>query len=151
MVHYIRFLKTPRVANRTAQAVLVTALVTITTDLGDTFLFSDANLVSSLVTADDPRNILCQDQVLWHKGFRELSLGLAVANPGQSAALLRLHVSHAKASNSIPSIVDAWSAPFMTLGDSPAAALVERRLPLPRLPCLKIWEETDNSIARHMW
>jgi hypothetical protein len=150
MVHYIRFLKTPRVINRTSKSVSVTALITITTDLGDTFLLSDAKLTSCLVAADDVKTVLCKSEAHWHRGFRELSLGLT-AYSGQSETVLRLHVFNATPSSNIPSILDAWSAPFNPSKGSRAASLIERQLFLPSLPPVRIWEETGNSIARHIW
>ena len=150
MVHYIRFLKTARVEYHTSKSVSVIALITITSDLGDTFLFPIANLTSRLVVADQPGIVVSQEKVTWHGGSRELSLRL-YAFFGQNTPLVRLHVFHTMANGSLPSILDAWSAPFELLLDSRAAALVERRLSLPSLSTLMIWEETGNSIARHIW
>lgn len=150
MVHYIRFLKTARVEYQSSNSVSVKALITITTDLGDNFLLSDAKLISCLVTADRAGKVLCKQQVHWHRGFRELSFGLA-AHTSQSTALLRLHVFHDKASGPFPSILSALSAPFKPVHQTRAAALVERELSLPNLSSLKIWEETGNSIAKHIW
>lgn len=150
MVHYLRFLKTARVKDRTSRTVSVAALITVTTDLGDTFLLSDATLVSCLVAVDEPSTILCKKAVRWHRGSRELSLELNVY-ADQSAGLLRLHVFHDKASEPIPSILGAWSAPFQAVPGSIAAPSIERQLSLPNLPTLKIWEDIGNSIARHMW
>lgn len=150
MVHYIRFLKTARVEYQTSKSLSVISLITITTDLGDTFLFSDALLTSCLVSAEEPENVLCQDEVHWHRGSRELSLRLHTY-VGQNVPLVRLHVFHAQAAGFIPSILDAWSATFELVLGSRATALVERRLSLPSLSTLMIWEETGNSIARHIW
>ena len=150
MVHYIRFLKTAQVTNRTPKSVSVSALITITTDLGDTFLLPDAKLESRLVTIDSPGIVLCKHQVQWQRGSRELPIGLT-AYLGQSAPLLRLHVFHSTASGGLPPILDAWSAPFEPLPDLRAAALVERQISISCLPPLKIWEETGNSIAKHLW
>ncbi len=150
MVHYIRFLKTARIERRTSKSLSVSALITITTDLGDTFLLSDLNLISCLVTAEDPQNVLCRSEVHWHRGCRELLLNLT-AYIGQSAPLLQLHVFHDKASVYIPSVLEAWSATFKPVVDSRNAGLIERQLSLPCLTNLRIWEETGNSIARHIW
>lgn len=150
MVHYIRFLKTARVRHRTSKVVSVNALITVTTDLGDTFMFSDATLTTCLVLADNPKHILCRARSDWLQGFRELSLDVS-AHVGQGEPLLRLHLFHDEASNCIPSILDVWSAPFRPLINSRAAPLVERQFSLPDRPGLGIWEETGNSIARHIW
>ena len=150
MVHYIRFLKAARVISRTSKAVSVTALITISTDLGDTFLLSDANLTSFLIAADKTGSILCKNELHWQRGLRELPI-LLTAHLGLGVSLLRMHVSQCAASGFLPPILDAWSAPFKPITDSRAAALVERQLSLSWLPPLKIWEETGNSIARHIW
>jgi hypothetical protein len=150
MVHYIRFLKTARVTNRTSQSVSVTALITITTDLGDSFLLTDAKLASCLVPADTPGIVLCKHEVHWQRGSRELSIMLT-ADLGHNKPLLRMHVFHRTASGSLPPILDAWSAPFKPFADSRAAALVERQLSISCLPPVKVWEETDDSIAKHLW
>jgi hypothetical protein len=150
MVHYIRFLKTARVKRRTPNSVSVAALITVTTDLGDLFLLSDVTLISCLVVADDPLNVLCRSKRDWRKGSRELLLDLN-AYIGHGNTHLRLHVSHGKATGSVPSILDAWSAPFTPVIDSTAEALVERQVCLSSQPRLRIWEETGNSIARHIW
>ena len=48
-----------------------------------------------------------------------------------------------------PGVISAWSAPFVPAQE--AAKLVERRFMLPRGPQVSIWEETGESIARHLW
>lgn len=150
MVHYIRFLKTARITHRSSNSVSVTALITVTTDLGDSFLLSEVLLSSCLVTADDPGMVLCRHEAYWQRGFRDLSITLT-ANLDHSVSLLRLHVSHPTSRGRLPPILDAWSAPFPRLANSRAAALEERRLSISGIPPLKIWEETRNSIARHIW
>ncbi|KAI3006268.1 hypothetical protein CBS147346_3896 [Aspergillus niger] len=53
--------------------------------------------------------------------------------------------------SSLPLVMSAWSAPFGGSPSSVAEKLVERRFgPQDRLG-LRIWEETGNSIARHIW
>lgn len=150
MVHYIRFVKTARVSSRTSKEVSVTALITITTDLGDAFLLSDAKLTSFLIAADKAGSILCRDEVHWQGGSRELPIFLT-ADLGPGVSLLRLRISQSVASDCLPPILDAWSAPFEPFTDSRAIALVERQLSMPCFPPLKIWEETGNSIAGHIW
>jgi hypothetical protein len=150
MVHYIRFLKTAQVKHCTSKSVCVKALITITTDLGDTFMFSDAKLISCLVAADNTQRVLCRDEVHWLGGSRELLFDVT-AYIEQKPHSLRLHIFHDKADHCLPSVLGAWSAPFEPVQNSHAASLIERQISLPGLPMLKIWEETGNSIARHIW
>lgn len=150
MVHYIRFLKTARVQHRPSRSLSVITLITITTDPGDSFLSADANLVACLVAADGPRTVLCRDRVRWHKGSRDLLLEIPI-NIAQDLPLLQLRIFHDKASDSIPSILGALSASFTALAGPHAAPLIMRQLSLPCLPTPQIWEETGNSIAKHIW
>lgn len=150
MVHYIRFLKTARVVTRSSNSVSVRALVTITTDLGDTFLLSDVILTSFLVSADDTGRVLCKAEKRWQGGFRELTIDLT-APVSEACPLLRLCTAHVTVSDTMPSILEAWSAPFGPFSDSPAAPVVERQLSLPNKASIKIWEMTGDSIARHIW
>ena len=150
MVHYIRFLKTARITKRSPRSVSVTALITVTTDLGDSFLPSEAKLSACLVAVDDPSMVLCRHEVHWQRGYRELSI-ILTANLDHSVSLLRLHIFQSTPIGCLPPILGAWSAPFQYLADSRAAALVERQISISGLPLLKIWEETRNSIARHIW
>jgi hypothetical protein len=153
MVHYIRFLKTARVVTRTPRSVNVRSLITITTDLGDSFLLTDVTLSSSLVQADKSGTVLCRAEKQWRAGCRELSISLTMET-NENGPPLRLHISHAMVSGevtSIPSILDAWSAPFSQLGNSPAEAMIERQVSLPDLATTWIWETTGDSIAKHIW
>jgi hypothetical protein len=150
MVHHIRFLKAPRVVKVTSHSVSVNALITLTTDLGDTFLHSDMELMARLVVSNDPHQSLCSQSLSWHKGYRELSIN-QTAPLLPNASSLRLHVHHPYETTWLPRILDVWSAPFEPVAGSRAEALVERQFSIPHLPLLRIWEETGNSIARHIW
>lgn len=51
-------------------------------------------------------------------------------------------------------ILSAWSAPFKIPeagAVTSAGALVERRLQMSNDCILSVWEETGESIARHIW
>ncbi|KAJ5225385.1 hypothetical protein N7468_006610 [Penicillium chermesinum] len=54
--------------------------------------------------------------------------------------------------NAIPLVISGCSAPFR-LGSEPAEKLILRELTLAssHTATLRIWEETGNSIARHIW
>jgi hypothetical protein len=55
------------------------------------------------------------------------------------------------ASNGRHIIVSAWSASLILEDGAQAEKLVERRFDMGDSPSLHIWEETGNSIARHIW
>ncbi|PYH47404.1 protein N-lysine methyltransferase family protein [Aspergillus saccharolyticus JOP 1030-1] len=162
MVYYIRFLKTPRLAKQKG-AVSVSALTCITTDLGDAFLTEDVDLYVTLL-AHGTEKVLYQEPVTWKAGKRELSLSLGPFPASLSQHTLVLAVTTATSGklqgpspdsligkSELPLVVSGWSAPFGGSQTLVAEKLVERRFgPNDKLG-LRIWEETGNSIARHIW
>ncbi|PYH73806.1 protein N-lysine methyltransferase family protein [Aspergillus vadensis CBS 113365] len=162
MVYYIRFLKTPRFQKQKPGSISVSALICITTDLGDDFLAQDVNLLVTL-SLNDSGKILYQEPLSWKAGRRELPimLGPFSANISQQTIILGVTATSPQkrspspdrllGNSSLPLVMSAWSAPFGGSPSSVAEKLVERRFgPKDRLG-LRIWEETGNSIARHIW
>ncbi|EDP50167.1 hypothetical protein KXW98_004616 [Aspergillus fumigatus] len=163
MVCYIRFLKTPRFQSQKAGLVTVTALISITTDLGDAFLAQDIDLQVTLSSNGSDR-ILYKDSLQWKAGRRELplSLGPFSARLSQEAIVLGVIATDHQRTNSpgsdhlldtskLPLVISGWSAPFGGSESLVAEKLIERRFrPKDQLD-LRIWEETGNSIARHIW
>lgn len=163
MVFYVRFLKTPRLQKQKAGALSVSALVCITTDLGDAFLAQDVHLLATLSTGRSEK-ALYQEKLKWTAGKRELPILLGPFPEYLSRQTLVLGLSaidarrpetrwndHLSEESSIPLVISGWSAPFGGPQFEVAEKLVERRFgPTERLD-LRIWEETGNSIARHIW
>ncbi|KAG9196502.1 hypothetical protein G6011_01623 [Alternaria panax] len=160
-MRYVRFLKSPRVV--TDKATLrkqVTCLVTITSDLGDSFLPYDIQLAAELlVTADSRENVLIWSTVQWTAGMRSLPITFPLPKSQPSLSHLRVRVggepkrTHdelaAISESDARGVVSAWSPPFTSDVDAPK--LVERRFKLLNGPITTIWEETGESIARHLW
>lgn len=157
-MRYIRFLKAPRVVvSKTSSKREVVSLITITSDLGDTFLPHDVDLSAELLVCGPSEEVIVWRIVHWTAGLR--NLGINIPLPKSRASMsLRLRVGAVPRtvyddfkSLSDPGargVVSAWSAPFRVSSD--AAKLVERRfMLLGRV--IKIWEETGESIARHLW
>ena len=153
MVHYIRFLKAPKL-----HAVgVIRALITITTDLGDDFFPCDQNLRAGLVPNNSHTTELLQSRsILWKGGMRVLWVELfAHVSPG-----LRLRVeaeSEAKttcsdiiALDQMPLVIGCCSS-LGPLQDSGVSGRSERSLLLQSENCLKIDEDIGESIARHVW
>ncbi|KAE8404228.1 putative methyltransferase-domain-containing protein [Aspergillus pseudonomiae] len=163
MVYYIRFLKTPRVQKQKAGSLSISALICITTDLGDAFLAQDVDLVVSL-TLKESEKVLHQEPLSWKAGKRELAILLGPFHPQLSQHAIVLSVAAADRGKhhppspdnllgnpGVPLVISGWSAPFGGSESLVAEKLVERRFgPKGRLD-LRIWEETGNSIARHIW
>lgn len=165
MVYYVRFLKTPRAQVVKPGLVSVSALISITTDLGDAFLAEDVALQAQLVDArvDGSANTILQDfPYKWEAGKRELAITtgpvrlgsrisqviLAIGTKSASPVNLDTDLSDAKR---VPLVVSGWSAPFGASQNIPAQKLIERRFLLQNSMQLRIWEETGNNIARHIW
>jgi hypothetical protein len=155
MVYYIRFLKPPVVTDLDKKSNLVTSVITITTDLGDISLWSSVELIARLVDVDNAGKVIETTKCPWQGGKRTVTVFFTY-DKGHSNHDLRVCVTTKDtegswASFKLPEILDVWSAPFRqnTIGRS--ASLVERQFRLSAPVTIRIWEETGNSIARHIW
>jgi len=155
MVYYIRFLKPPVVSDLGKNSYLVTSVITITSDLGDISLWSDAELIAQLIDIDRAGKIISTTKCPWQGGKRAVTVFFTYEK-GQTNHDLRVHITTEETTGScalfkLPEILDAWSVPFKqhTIGRS--ASLVERHFPVSTGVTVRIWEETGNSIARHIW
>lgn len=163
MVYYIRFLKTPRFEQQKKQ-VFISALICITTDLGDNFLAEDVDLIATWAIRFSGEN-LSSTSLKWQAGARQLPiqvpvhLSLGQMNDFPHAAVLEVRPQNSSTSHdvlkeqSMPLVVSGSSDHFRWPSEGPADKLIKREFTIcdtgPRF--LTIWEETGNSIARHIW
>ena len=93
MVHYIRFLKPPKLHKESGSRATVKTLITVTTDLGDDFFPSNLDLTAVLVQSDDR---VCESsgccKVIWKGGARVLWVEVA-AERISSESRLRVTVA----------------------------------------------------------
>lgn len=158
-MRYIRFLKTPRIVTEKGTGKSqVYCLVTITSDLGDSFFPCDAELVAELINAKDGE-ILVWRTVGWATGMRTLAITLPLKKSyAWSPLRVRIGTEHKAQHDTFENlshvdsqgIVSAWSAEFNTNGAKEAVKLVERKFKVAH-SVISIWEETGESIARHLW
>lgn len=161
MVFYIRFLKTPRLQKQKGGLFSVSALVCITTDLGDAFLAQDVHLLATLQT-EHSQKVLYREPLKWTAGKRELSiiLGPFSEQISHQTVVLGLNAIDPRrpeprlfdplfGTGNVPLVISGWSTSFGGPQLMVAEKLVKRRFG-DRLD-LRIWEETGNSIARHIW
>ncbi|RDW93866.1 protein N-lysine methyltransferase family protein [Aspergillus mulundensis] len=161
MVYYIRYLKAPRLQKQKTGSISASALICITTDLGDAFLSQDVDLLVTLHPAQAENKILCQERVQWHGGKRELpiTLGPLPAGISQLSMIMKVTASKSTSTSSdplmdqqnIPLVLSCWSTSFGGRQSLIAEKLIERRFRVNQSVELSIWEETGNSIARHIW
>lgn len=178
---YVRFLKPPRCTlpgSPRTNYLTVSTLVTITSDLGESFYPHQATLKCDLLgqaNADShPSNnhetcLISSVNLTWNAGSRNLKVEMNTPiPPGGYVArrdcelVLRVSSENPKCADNLLEyqsglgigIISAWSAPFKIpehgVGSS-AGGFVERRLQLSRGCVLRVWEETGESIARHIW
>ncbi|KAF3480853.1 uncharacterized protein GIQ15_06200 [Arthroderma uncinatum] len=163
MPHYVRFLKPPTIEKAGAGSRIKT-LVTVTTDLGDSFLAEQVQLTASvLVNSYNDSDVQCiqQKSFCWPAGAREVTVTIdgirlnlrqhaVQLRVGPAAVHLRPDNDFATTSN-IPAVISAWSPPFGGSGPPQAEKLVLRRLETRCPTEVRIWEETGNNLARHIW
>lgn len=155
MVHYIRFLRTPQASDVSRKSLDITAVAAVTTDLGDAFLSQDLTLVARVVDATGNGEILASAEFSWKNGSRALKINVT-CGPKVHGRLACLQITtrdtiSACVSCEVPAVVDVWSTPFHVKPRVKSEPLVERRLQLTGKSTAKIWEETGDSIARHIW
>lgn len=159
-MRYVRFLKTPRItAEKGTNRSNVYCLVNITSDLGDSTLPYDATLVAELISPDQGDQVLSSRCVKWTADMRTLAVTLPL-KPQQKNIPLRVRIgvtpratfdtfSFLSSPDSCPAIVSAWSASFTSQKE--AVKLAERRFQIAPTLTITVWEETGESIARHLW
>jgi hypothetical protein len=156
-MRYIRFLKPPKIQGNT-----ITALITITSDLGDSFYTEEALLAASIHSADPLDDIYIRRGFKWLPDMRSLPISLNISGcdidwPARLHVTLRntprsdhFEEHHSGVKNR--SIISAWSDKLdPDQGISEASKTVERRFTPLSGRILGIWEETGESIARHIW
>lgn len=161
-MRYIRFLKTPRVVTEKGTSrSQVSCLITITSDLGDSFLPYHVHLSAELLASDATEEVLVWRTVQWSADMRSLPILLPLTK-SRTSSKLRVRVGMEPKSKHDTfdmlgdegscGIVSAWSSSFTPLpGAHDTEKLVERRFTIQNRCTLSIVEETGESIARHLW
>ncbi|KAK7885761.1 hypothetical protein LTR67_010113 [Exophiala xenobiotica] len=154
MVHYIRFLRTPQ-TDVGKKTIDISAVVAVTTDLGDALYPLDADLLVEVVEANRPHGVLHSQTTKWQAMSRALKVTVNCPAKYMSRSA-RLHVTtQATASTlaalDVPHILDVWSVTFPLSDKQRTEPIVERQLMLPNKSHVRMWEETGDSIARHIW
>ncbi len=162
IMYYVRFLKAPQlnsIAGR-PRACEVKSLITITSDLGDEFYPSDANITAYIVSNDFEEMVLIRRQGFrWKAHARVLPLRLEVqlVDPSQEMRLVViLHDGKVREHNlevdlgALPSALPAWSEDFSLQAKVADMALFRRFLSCQG-GVISIREGFGDSIARHIW
>jgi hypothetical protein len=156
-MRYVRFLKTPKLQDNSIRTT-----ITITSDLGETFLNDEVQLTATLRAADPGGNIYLRTKLKWKPGMRALSVSFSLADK-QIEWPARVYIAPKDAQDpdcfnkqhgmsGLPNIISAWSD-IMDPSENitTASRTVERRFKSLNNHVLSMWEETGESIARHLW
>jgi hypothetical protein len=154
MVHYIRFLRTPQ-TTASKKTIDISAVVAVTTDLGDALYPADVPLVVEVVEANHPHEALYTTSLEWKSTSRALKF--TIQCPGKySSRPAILHVTTKDTIDAfktlrVPRILDVWSVEFPLSDKQRTEPVVERQLWLSNRSRIRVREETGDSIARHIW
>ena len=165
-MHYIRFLKAPKIARDSHGQQILSAIITITTDLGDAFLYSDLPLVIEL---EDIHGKKLQDggkakELIWTSsdGFKglpvEVPLGISGVRAGTDVKMVIKAKEEQHLVDCFDHVLDGSRSgtdddgSVVTLRGLPDNnGMVERVLKYGNERAIHIWEESGESIARHVW
>ena len=153
MVYYIRFLKSPRID---IQKCIVRALVTITTDLGDDFYPADLVLYAAVISDASKESDIEWERILWKRGSRNVWIEIGKTQ-FKDTRTMRLLVSTQPTIaadtvllSNLPEVFSVGCEIFWK--DKPQAGdNIERRYSTNLGNQRLIYEETGESIARHVW
>ena len=156
MVYYIRLLKPPRIFTGKNKKATVKFVITVATDLGDAFFPGDIELVSCLIDSQSQITGLDSANSQWRNGMRSVDVEIDIVNHPDINWPIRLY-THAQGVKSlrlgpdeIPIIVRVNSDDIDLDNNREARRRVERPF-FTDGSSLSIWEETGESIARHIW
>ncbi|KAJ3493503.1 hypothetical protein NLG97_g4688 [Lecanicillium saksenae] len=174
-MHYIRLLRPPKVTRNAGQHLEL--LFTITTDLGDSFLYPeipiDLQIIAEIHESHTPTvlKLTKKSQVVWQSGMRVAKPKIVIPRPLQAAlssgAKVNIGISanqeksadgaqhvllHSENSGSQGQIMPVWA----TLNNANAGTGVStRRIVLDDAASgrylVEVEEEIGESIARHIW
>ena len=154
MVHYVRFLSPPRVLEDSKRCLEIHAVLALTTDLYDSYYPIDAGLQIRVLSADEHEDVFLAQTCRWKANSRALKICLQ-CNSKYAGKSVRLHVASltegTASAAALPVLLDVWSASFALIDKQRADPMVVRRMVLPNLSELTVWEETGESMARHVW
>lgn len=176
-MHYIRFLKPPSIIpqQKRQSDYLLSSRVTITTDLGESFLCCDLELVAELRENHNESVLYDRRTFHWKSGSRHLDIAWYVqCGSGKSATSIEgpctltiystsqdMHPTNLSDLLLEPAREEEWglsgsvvgvaSEPFSIAKLDSIEGRVRRSFGTARDRSVIIWEETGESIARHIW
>lgn len=163
-MQYIRFFKSPRFTYaRNGHPGKVWAIITITSDLGESFFARDVDLTARLLDDTASRRPLPipASRYRWRSHMTQLRIELDVTIQPEGALHRRVTLavsSDQTAADNLSrpigcnsEILSAYSSPFELTSGAVAESFVQRVLEIGCGEVLPIWEAMGESICRHIW
>jgi hypothetical protein len=172
-MHYIRFLKPPSLSQpfKGSKDVQLTTKITITSDLGESFLCVDLPIL--IILLDDKDMQFQSRPFQWKAGNRQLEISFSIGKTGQATKgglkwPVRVLVQAQAAQNRLEKLtyllkgsteneeLSAFVLPVLSESISGidlilTSRMAQRVFKMANGESLYIWEETGESIARHIW
>jgi len=134
----------------------------VTTDLGETFYLNDVALAVLLCSPEQHGDIYLRRTFQWTAGMRALPINMdltrsdvdwpARLHVGVKGAPMSDHFEKHTNPDALPSIISVWSEPLdPSVGNLETGKRVERCFMPLSARSLNIFEDTGESIARHIW
>jgi len=170
-MHYIRFLKSPRIVGKGNEKSL-RAKITVTTDLGESFLAADLGICVDVVEADGESILEPGREYVWkgREGMRSLEVSVSMrkvrkvervrmvvaakgeAYVGSFESVLGIGERKGGVLGGVVTVrsmeIDGYTGYPIGTGLSERVFSSSIRNDLTEI---HIWEETGESIARHVW
>ncbi|KAI9640849.1 hypothetical protein NHQ30_010690 [Ciborinia camelliae] len=172
-MHYIRIFKQPRLLPLSSSASsssprTLSAKITITTDLGESFLMSDVKLRAEIEV--DGVSVGAGKEYIWKgtNGMRSLEIQIPLRVPREEGRWITMVVGPAENKFEVESFEDVLGKSKgngggiakvrsrgidLKTGETKSEGMAERVFGhgSGRGEEIRIWEETGESIARHIW
>lgn len=150
----VRFLKTPKVHVENGR-VLLKAVITVTTDIGETFFPEDLDLIAAVRESGKDGEVYLRRKIQWRAGARShhVTFDLTRIDMEWPACVhVAVRATTAKAPGFLPPIADIWSGLLNApKGHFDSGSRVERRYHSLSERTVSLLEDSGDSIARHLW
>ena len=156
-MYYIRFLKTPKLD---VPKCILRALITVTTDLGDSFYAGEIDLHAAVIVAKPEVNWQSRWHTMrWTAGMRSTWIEIHTSSAPPEPLRLFVGIRQSLIADELqlecmPEVFGARSDTFGRGSDwtkSSADRRIERRWRTSMNFDVSIYEETGESIACHIW
>ena len=133
--------------------MLLRAVVTVTTDLGETFYPDHLDLIATLRSSNEDGEIYLRRKIKWPPGARSVPISLDLTRQDvEWPACIHVAVKNTKSHGYLLPFVDVWSSTLNPVkGEFDSGRRVERRFTSYAQRPLRLLEDAGDSIARHLW